>query len=100
MPLFIGKDQKKKDLINNLEDTYKRIQKDFNVPAGKIILNSHFVSHNWSLQEIFLKLPEWRKFWQRVLDVVDDMMKYDIPQLMKKLPQEQNSFKSEKTESD
>ena len=35
MPMFIGKDQKKKDLINNLEDTYKRIQKDFNVPAGK-----------------------------------------------------------------
>ena len=35
MPMFIGKDQKKKDLINNLEDTYKRIRKDFNVPAGK-----------------------------------------------------------------
>ena len=37
---------------------------------------------------------------EAMLDVVDDMMKYDIPHLMKKLPQEQNSFKSEKTESD
>ena len=35
MPMFIGKEQKKKELINNLEETYKQIQKDFCVPAGQ-----------------------------------------------------------------
>ena len=45
MPLFIGKDQKKKELINNLEETYKRLQKDFAVPAGKTkILHDFFMN--------------------------------------------------------
>ena len=38
MPLFIGKDQKKKELINNLEETYLRLQKDFSVPAGTFLV--------------------------------------------------------------
>ena len=38
MPLFIGKDQKKKELINNLEETYLRLQKDFSVPAGTFLM--------------------------------------------------------------
>ena len=32
------------------------------------------------------------------LDIVDDMMKYDIPKLIKKLPQEQDQFKEENSQ--
>lgn len=34
MPLLIGKEQKKKELIEKLDETYKRIQKENSVPAG------------------------------------------------------------------
>ena len=84
MPLFLGKDKKKLELINNLEDTYKRIQKDFLVPAGdfpeisrmkKLLTESDF--------------NEFPKLNESMLAIVDDMMKYDVPNLMKKLPHEQ-----------
>ena len=87
MPMFIGKDQKKKELINNLEETYKKLQKDFSVPAGdfpdvsrmkKLLTESDF--------------NEFPRLNESMLEIVDDMMKYDIPQLMKKIPQEQVKF--------
>ena len=34
MPMFIGKEQKKKELIEKLDETYTRIQKEYSVPAG------------------------------------------------------------------
>ncbi len=87
MPMFIGKDQKKKELINNLEETYKRLQKDFSVPAGdfpdvsrmkKLLTESDF--------------NDFPRLNESMLEIVDDMMKYDIPQLMRKIPQEQVKF--------
>ena len=87
MPMFIGKDQKKKELINNLEETYKKLQKDFSVPAGdfpdvsrmkKLLTESDF--------------NDFPRLNESMLEIVDDMMKYDIPQLMKKIPQEQVKF--------
>ena len=35
---------------------------------------------------------------EAMLDIVDDMMKYDIPKLIKKLPQEQDQFKEENSQ--
>jgi len=87
MPMFIGKEQKKKELINSLEETYKQIQKDFCVPAGdfpeisrmkKLLTESDF--------------NEFPRLNESMLDIVDDMMKFDIPDLMKKIPQEQENF--------
>ena len=84
MPIFLGKDKKKAELINNLEETYRRIQKEFLVPAGdfpdisrmkKLLTESDF--------------NEFPKLNESMLAIVDNMMKYDVPNLMKKLPQEQ-----------
>ena len=84
MPILLGKEKKKAELINNLEDTYRRIQKDFLVPAGdfpdisrmkKLLTESDF--------------NEFPKLNESMLAIVDDMMKYDVPNLMKKLPHEQ-----------
>merc|ERR1712112_621233 len=92
MPMFIGKEQKKKELINNLEETYKQIQKDFCVPAGdfpeisrmkKLLTESDF--------------NEFPRLNESMLEIVDDMMKYDIPELMKKIPQEQENFSNSET---
>ena len=87
MPMFIGKDQKKKELIEDLDKTYKQIQKDFSVPAGdfpdinrmrKLLTESDF--------------NEFPRLNESMLEVVEDMMKYDVPRLMKKIPHERNSF--------
>ena len=93
MPIFLGKDKKKAELINNLEETYRRIQKEFLVPAGdfpdisrmkKLLTESDF--------------NEFPKLNESMLAIVDDMMKYDVPNLMKKLPQEQR-YKEELAEN-
>ena len=90
MPMFLGKDQKKKELIENLDKTYKQIQKDFGVPAGdfpdihrmkKLLTESDF--------------SEFPRLNESMLEVVEDMMKFDVPRLMKKIPQEQENFNSE-----
>jgi len=85
MPLLIGKEQKKKELIEKLDETYKRIQKENSVPAGdfpeiermkKLLEGSDFNS--------FPRLNE------SLLGAVDEMMRSDITDLMKKIPQEQS----------
>ena len=35
---------------------------------------------------------EFPRLNETMMDIVDDMMTYDIPQLMKKIPQERNQF--------
>ena len=87
MPMFLGKDQKKKELINNLEETYKRLQKDFSVPAGDFPDVSRMKKH--LTESDFSDFPRLN---ESMLEIVDDMMKYDIPQLMRKIPQEQVKF--------
>jgi len=91
MPLLIGKDQKKKELIEKLEETYQRIQKEHLVPEGdfpeiarmkKILEKSDFSS--------FPRLNE------SMLWAVDEMMRSDITELMKKIPYEQQFSNSEK----
>ena len=121
MPLFIGKDQKKKELINNLEETYLRLQKDFSVPAGtllqilrsadvKIDKKGKHLKYLCFIQGDFPEVNRMKKLLtasdfgdfpslnEAMLDIVDDMMKYDIPKLIKKLPQEQDQFKEENSQ--
>jgi len=84
MPMLIGKEQKKKELIANLDKTYKKIQKEYSVPEGdfpeitrmrKILETSDF--------------NDFHRLNESMLGAVDDMMRYDITELMKKIPQEQ-----------
>lgn len=84
MPMMLGKEQKKKELIEKLDETYKRIQKEYSVPAGdfpeisrmkKILETSDF--------------NDFPRLNESMLGAVDDMMSSDITELMKKIPQEQ-----------
>ena len=40
---------------------------------------------------------EFPRLNESMLEIVDDMMKYDIPELMKKIPQEQENFSISET---
>ena len=87
---FICTFAKKKELINNLEDTFRRIQKEFLVPAGDF--------PEISRMKKLLSESDFNEFPQlneSMLAIVDDMMRYDVPQLMKKLPQEQRYKEAE-----
>merc|ERR1711892_1107799 len=100
MPMLIGKDQKKRELIAKLDETYKRIQKEYSVPAGdfpeiarmrKVLETSDFNN--------FPRMNE------SMLGAVDEMMRSDITDLMKKIPQEQSmqdkiSTKTSRDEAD
>ena len=57
MPMMLGKEQKKKELIEKLDETYKRIQKEYSVPAGKCSEDAHKISDKFlfKFQVIFLK---------------------------------------------
>lgn len=85
MPMLMGKEQKKTELIKNLGDIFKRIEKDNGVPEGdfpdlqkmqKILVGCDFSS--------FPRLNT------SMIASVDEMMRRDITGLMKKIPGEQN----------
>ena len=84
MPLLIGKEQKKQELLKDLGETFRRVEKENGVPLGdfpdlarlqKLLLDADFSS--------FPKLNG------SMLRNVDDMMRTDITNLMRKIPEEQ-----------
>ena len=84
MPLLIGKEQKKQELLKDLGETFRRVEKESGVPSGdfpdlarmqKLLVDADFSS--------FPKLNG------SMLRAVDDMMRTDITNLMRKIPEEQ-----------
>jgi len=84
MPMLLGREQKRKELIENLDEVFRKIQKESNIPAGdfpdcqrmkKILENTDF--------------SEFNRTSTKLVEAVDDMLKNDITDLMRKIPQEQ-----------
>ena len=84
MPLLIGKEQKKQELLKDLGETFRRVEKESGVPAGdfpdlarmqKLLVDADFSA--------FPKLNG------SMMRAVDDMMRTDITNLMRKIPDEQ-----------
>ena len=84
MPLLIGKEQKKQELLKDLGETFRRVEKESGVPSGdfpdlarmqKLLVDADFSA--------FPKLNG------SMMRAVDDMMRTDITNLMRKIPDEQ-----------
>ncbi|KAI9123989.1 hypothetical protein K1719_005289 [Acacia pycnantha] len=79
MPAMIGKAKTQQKLIDNLEDEFGKVQREFHLPAGDFPNVEHFreVLNGYSIDK-------FEKLKPKMIQVVDDMLGYEIPELLKK----------------
>ncbi|KAK9673855.1 hypothetical protein RND81_12G194300 [Saponaria officinalis] len=78
MPALIGKARTQQRLIDNLEDEFKKVQREFHLPAGDFPNVEQF-------REILkgYNFDRFEKLKPQKIQAVDDMLSYDIPDLLK-----------------
>ncbi|PAV90034.1 hypothetical protein WR25_07655 [Diploscapter pachys] len=84
MPSMIGKDKKKKELIQNLDKIYEQIQREHNISPGD------FPDVNKMRER--LQNQDFAKFnaiKPKLIEVVDGMLATDIARLMTQIPKEE-----------
>ncbi|GFZ10644.1 EPS15 homology domain 2 [Actinidia rufa] len=78
MPAVMGKAKTQQRLIDNLEDVFAKVQREFHLPAGDFPSVEHFrevlSTHN---------IDKFEKLKPKMIQAVDDMLGYDIPELLK-----------------
>ncbi|OWM90831.1 hypothetical protein CDL15_Pgr011591 [Punica granatum] len=78
MPAMMGKSKAQKKLIENLGDEFVKVQNEFHLPPGDFPDVDHFRNvlsgHN---------LDKFEKLNRKMIQVVDDMLAHDIPELLK-----------------
>ncbi|XP_066474773.1 EH domain-containing protein 3 isoform X1 [Tiliqua scincoides] len=85
MPSVFGKDNKKKELVNNLGETYGRIEREHQISPGDF--------PNLKKMQEQLQAQDFSKFQplkSKLLDAVEDMLANDIAQLMVLVRQEES----------
>ncbi|EGT47196.1 hypothetical protein CAEBREN_20402 [Caenorhabditis brenneri] len=86
MPSMIGKEKKKKELIQNLDKIYEQLQREHNISPGD------FPDVNKMREK--LQAQDFSKFnplKPKLLEVVDGMLATDIARLMAQIPKEEAS---------
>lgn len=78
MPAMIGKAKTQQKLIDNLEDQFMKVQKEHHLPAGDFPNIEHF-------REVLsgYNIDKFEKLKPKLIQSVDDMLGYDIPELLK-----------------
>ncbi|GAB2301024.1 EH domain-containing protein 1 [Dionaea muscipula] len=78
MPSMMGKSKVKKRLIDNLEDEFAKVQREFHLPAGDFPYVEHF-------REVLTgyNIDKFEKLKPKLIQGVDDMLAHDIPDLLK-----------------
>ncbi|RVX07939.1 EH domain-containing protein 2 [Vitis vinifera] len=78
MPAMMGKAKAQQRLTDNLEDEFAKIQREFHLPAGDFPNVEHFreVLNGYSIDK-------FEKLKPKMIQAVDDMLGYDIPELLK-----------------
>ncbi|CAM8948708.1 unnamed protein product [Rhodiola kirilowii] len=78
MPAMIGKAKARQRLIDNLEDEFAKVQKEHHLPAGDFPDVEHF-------REVLsgYNVDKFEKLKPKLIQKVDDMLSYDIPELLK-----------------
>ncbi|KAM3343252.1 EH domain-containing protein 1-like [Capsicum galapagoense] len=78
MPAMMGKAKTQKKLIDNLEDVFVKIQKEHHLPAGDFPNVEKF-------KEVLsgYNFDKFEKLKPKLIQGVDDMVGYDIPELLK-----------------
>jgi len=91
MPMFLGREAKKRDLLQSLPNIYRTIEEEYHIPAGDFPeinrLRSQLTNLDWS------ELPRGN---QALLDTVENMLSTDITSLLGKIPGEHMSQEIEK----
>lgn len=79
MPAMMGKAKAQQRLIDNLEDEFGKVQREFHLPAGDFPNVEHFreVLNGYSIDK-------FEKLKPKMIQAVDDMLGYEIPELLKK----------------
>ncbi|KAL5548470.1 hypothetical protein UlMin_003701 [Ulmus minor] len=78
MPAMIGKAKTQQRLVDNLGDEFGKVQREFHLPPGDFPNVDHF-------REILsgYSIDKFEKLKPKMVQAVDDMLGYDIPDLLK-----------------
>ncbi|KAF5728557.1 EH domain-containing protein 1 [Tripterygium wilfordii] len=78
MPAIMGKAKAQQRLIDNLQDEFAKVQREFHLPVGDFPNIEHFkeVLNGYSIDK-------FEKLKPKMIQTVDDMLGYDIPELLK-----------------
>ncbi|XP_071737111.1 EH domain-containing protein 1-like [Rutidosis leptorrhynchoides] len=78
MPAVMGKSKAQQKLMKNLEDVFAKVQKEFHLPAGDFPDVEHF-------RQVLgaYNIDKFEKLKPKMIQAVDDMLGYDIPDLLK-----------------
>ncbi|XP_035542970.1 EH domain-containing protein 1 isoform X2 [Juglans regia] len=78
MPAMMGKAKAQQRLIDNLADEFGKVQREFHLPPGDFPNVDHF-------REILsgYSIDKFDKLKPKMIQAVDDMLGYDIPDLLK-----------------
>lgn len=79
MPTMMGKAKAQQRLIDNLEEEFTKVQKEFHLPVGDFPDVQHY-------KEVLsgYQIDKFEKLKPKMIQAVDDMLGYDIPDLLKK----------------
>ncbi|QCD77190.1 hypothetical protein DEO72_LG1g812 [Vigna unguiculata] len=79
MPAIMGKAKAQQRLIDNLEEEFAKVQREFHLPAGDFPSVEHF-------REVLIgySIDKFEKLKPKMIQAVDDMLGYEIPELLKK----------------
>ncbi|XP_045828627.1 EH domain-containing protein 1-like isoform X2 [Trifolium pratense] len=78
MPAMMGKSKAQQKLIDNLAGEFGKVQREFHLPPGDFPNVEHFRE---SLRGY--NIDKFEKLKPKMIQVVDDMLAYDIPNLLK-----------------
>uniref|UniRef100_A0A453NDU4 Dynamin-type G domain-containing protein n=1 Tax=Aegilops tauschii subsp. strangulata TaxID=200361 RepID=A0A453NDU4_AEGTS len=78
MPAMMGKAKAQQRLIDNLQDEFAKVQREYHLPAGDFPDVEHFkqVLAGYSIDK-------FEKMKPKMVQAVDDMLAHDIPDLLK-----------------
>lgn len=78
MPSMMGKGKVQQRLVDKLEDEFAKVQREFHLPAGDFPSVDHF-------KEVLAgyNFDKFEKLRPKMIQAVDDMLGYDIPNLLK-----------------
>ncbi|XP_017430419.1 EH domain-containing protein 1-like isoform X1 [Vigna angularis] len=78
MPFMIGKSTAQQRLIDNLADEFRKVQREFHLPPGDFPNVEDFRERLSGYN-----IDKFAKFKPKMIQAVDDMLAYDIPNLLK-----------------
>ncbi|XP_019169144.1 PREDICTED: EH domain-containing protein 1-like isoform X1 [Ipomoea nil] len=80
MPALMGKSKAQKRLVANLETVFAEVQREFHLPVGDFPSVDHF-------REVLMRysIEDFEKLKPKMIHGVDEMLGYDIPDLLKSL---------------